>query len=92
LAQRSFTEKEGGVISTGGLTRMVRCSIAINTRQQHCAVRTTLFTEQNKVEGAQSLSGLTVPKWTPVSLRLNLNDLNAKLYSNKIRQLRYFGM
>jgi len=71
---------------------MVRCSIAINTRQQHRAVRTTLFTEQNKAEDAQSLSRLTVPKCTPVSLRLALNDLNAKFYSNKNRQLRYFGM
>jgi hypothetical protein len=51
---------------------MVRCSVAINTRQQH---KTTLFTEQNKVEDAQSLSGLMVSKWTSVSLRLALNYL-----------------
>jgi hypothetical protein len=33
---------------------MFRCSIAINTRQQHSAVCTTLFTDQNKAEDAQS--------------------------------------
>jgi len=71
---------------------MVRCSLAINTRRQQSTARTALFTVQNKAEDAQSLSGLMVPKWTPAALRLALNYLRAKFYSNKIGQLRYFGM
>jgi len=71
---------------------MVRCSIVINTRQQQSTVCTTLFTEQNKAEDAQSLYVLMVPKWTPASLRLALNYLGVKFYSDKISQLLYFGL
>jgi hypothetical protein len=81
LAQRRLTDKWRDVIFTAGLRTMLRCSIAINTRQQHSTVHTALYSEQTKEENEQSLSGLTVEQWAPVSLRLALNDLSAKFYA-----------
>jgi hypothetical protein len=74
-----------GVIFTAGLKAMLRCSVAINTRQLHSGpiLHEPLCWQQEKADDAQSFSGLTVQQWAPASLRLALNGLKANFCAKK---------